>query len=80
MPKHQASLISFSEDNIQGAKIKRINNLKRNIYLFYTGGLKRETHIINYLIYKFNKIYLITIDTDISKIKINQNIIIKKLF
>lgn len=59
---------------------KKSNKLKKNIYLFYTGGLKREIHIINNLIYKFHEVHLTTIDTDISKIKKEPNIIIKKIF
>ena len=42
---------------------------QRNIYLYYSGGLKREISIINNLLYDFKKINLITIDTKVDELE-----------
>lgn len=54
--------------------------MKRDIYFFYSGGLKREIYLINNLINNFNKIYLITVDSDKSKLLQKSNLIFKKFY
>mgnify|MGYP006093269393 FL=1 len=51
---------------------------QRNIYLYYSGGLKREISIINNLLYDFKKINLITIDTKVDELEKKKNLYIKK--
>lgn len=54
--------------------------MKQDIYFFYSGGLKREIYLVNNLVNNFNKIYLITVDSDKSKLLQKSNLIFKKFY